>query len=163
MREMLQIRKASVNDYIYVQKLMQSVQDLHHNKRSEIHKDSEIFDKEEFNQNINNIIVVEINNTVVGAILYLIKEKLENNYTNYRKVLFIDALVVDQNYRKKGIGKILMLEMEKIAKYNNCSSVELNVWAFNENAIKFYEGMGMSVKTMILEKKLNKHEKILTQ
>lgn len=32
MREMLQIRKDSVNDYIYVQKLMQSVQDLHHNK-----------------------------------------------------------------------------------------------------------------------------------
>lgn len=47
-----------------------------------------------------------------------------------------------------------MLEMEKLAKYNNCSSVELNVWAFNENAIKFYEGMGMSVKTMILEKNI---------
>ncbi len=40
---------------------------------------------------------------------------------------------------------------------NNCSSVELSVWAFNENAIKFYEGMGMGVKTMILEKILNKH------
>lgn len=50
MREMLQIRKASVNDYIYVKKIMQSVQDLHHNKRGEIHKDREIFDKEEFNQ-----------------------------------------------------------------------------------------------------------------
>ncbi len=106
---------------------MQSVQDLHHNKRSKIHKDSEIFDKEEFNQNLNNIIVAEINNTVVGAILYLIKEKLENNYTNYRKVLFIDALGVDVNHRKNGIGKILMQEMEKIAKENNCSSIELNV------------------------------------
>lgn len=52
-----------------------------------------------------------------------------------------------------------MLEMEKLAKDNNCSSVELNVWAFNENAIKFFEGMGMGmgVKTMILEKILNKH------
>lgn len=125
---MLQIRKASVNDYIYVKKLMQSVQNLHHNKRSEIHKDREIFDKEEFNQNINNIIVAEINNTVVGAILYLVKEKLENNYTNYRKVLFIDTLVVDVNHRKNGIGKILMQEMGKIAKENNCSSIELNVW-----------------------------------
>lgn len=52
-----------------------------------------------------------------------------------------------------------MLEMEKLAKDNNCSSVELNVWAFNENAIKFFEGMGMGVKTMILEKILNKHWK----
>ncbi len=53
--------------------------------------------------------------------------------------------------------------MEKIAKENECSPIELNVWAFNDEAIKFYESIGMSVKTMILEKKLNKHEKILTQ
>ena len=154
MNENVDVRKVNINDFSSVKKLMQSVQDLHHNNRSEIHKDSKIFDKEEFSQNINNIIVAEINNLVVGVVKYLIKEKLENSYTNYRKVLFIDALVVDQNYRKKGIGKILMLEMDKIAKYNNCSSVELNVWAFNENAIKFYEGMGMSVKTMILEKSI---------
>ena len=154
MNENVDVRKVNINDFSSVKKLMQSVQDLHNNNRSEIHKDSKIFDKEEFSQNINNIIVAEINNLVVGVVKYLIKEKLENSYTNYRKVLFIDALVVDQNYRKKGIGKILMLEMEKIAKYNNCSSVELNVWAFNENAIKFYEGMGMSVKTMILEKSI---------
>lgn len=92
---------------------MQSVQDLHHNRRNEIHKDSEIFDIEEFKQNIDNIIVAEINDTIVGAVVYLIKEKLENNYTNYRKVLFIDALVVGVNHRKNGIGKILMQGMEK--------------------------------------------------
>lgn len=111
-----------------------------------------ILDEEKFSQNINNIIVAEINNLVVGTIKYLIKEKLENSYTNYRKVLFIDALVVDVNHRKNGIGKILMQEMEKLAKDNNCSSIELNVWAFNDEAIKFYEKFGMSVKTMILEK-----------
>lgn len=111
-----------------------------------------IFDEEKFSQNINKIIVAEINNLVVGTIKYLIKEKLENSYTNYRKVLFIDALVVDVNHRKNGIGKILMQEMEKLAKDNNCSSIELNVWAFNDEAIKFYEKFGMSVKTMILEK-----------
>lgn len=154
MNKNVDVRKVNINDFTSVKKLMQNVQDLHHNNRSEIHKDSEIFDEEEFSQNINNIIVAEINNLVVGVVKYLIKGKLENSYTNYRKVLFIDALVVDQDYRKKGIGKILMLEMEKIAKDNNCFSVELNVWAFNENAIKFYEGMGMSVKTMILEKNI---------
>lgn len=152
MKETVQVRKANVNDYIYIKKLMQSIQNLHHNKRSEIHKDSEIFDIEEFKQNIDNIMVAEINNTIVGAVVYLVKEKLENNYTNYRKVLFIEALVVDVNYRKNGIGKILMQRMEKIAKENGCSSIELNVWAFNDEAIKFYESIGMSVKTMILEK-----------
>lgn len=154
MNKKINLRKANVNDFICVKKLMQSVQDLHHYNRSDIHKDSEIFGEEEFNQSINDIMVAETNGTVVGVVKYLFKEKAENNYTNYRKVLFIDALSVDANYRKKGIGKILMLEMEKLAKENNCSSIELNVWAFNENAIKFYENFGMSVKTMILEKNI---------
>ena len=81
------VRKVNINDFSSVKRLMQSVQDLHHNNRSEIHKDSEIFDKEEFSQNINNIIVAEINNLVVGVVKYLIKEKLENSYTNYRSIL----------------------------------------------------------------------------
>ena len=91
---------------------------------------------------------------MIGAIMYCVKEKTENNYTHYRKVLFIDALVVDLKFRNYGIGKTLMKEIEKIAKENNCTSVELNVWAFNENAIKFYEKIGMKPKTMILEKSI---------
>lgn len=61
---------------------------------------------------------------------------------------------MDVNHRKNGIGKIFMQEMEKIAKENNCSSIELNVWTFNTEAIKFYEKFGMSIKTMILEKSI---------
>ena len=91
---------------------------------------------------------------MIGAIKYCVKEKTENNYTHYRKVLFIDALVVDLKFRNYGIGKTLMKEIEKIAKENNCVSVELNVWAFNESAIKFYEKIGMKPKTMILEKNI---------
>ena len=56
MNENVDVRKVNMNDFSSVKRLMQSVQDLHHNNRSEIHKDSEIFDKEEFSQNINNII-----------------------------------------------------------------------------------------------------------
>lgn len=148
------IRKAKEEDFKDVKKLMQSVQNLHHNNRSDIHKDSEIFKEDEYQKNMQNILVAEINNNVVGAIMYFIKENMENNYTNYRKILFIDALVVDAVCRKNGIGKKLMIEMDKIAKENNCSSIELNAWIFNENAIKFYEKMGMKPKTMILEKNI---------
>ncbi len=148
------IRRAIKEDYKDVKKLMQSVQNLHHSKRSDIHKDSEIFKEDEYQKNMESITVAEINNNVIGAIMYFIKEKLENNYTHYRKVLFIDALVVDPKFRNYGIGKTLIKEIERIARENNCTSVELNVWAFNENAIKFYEKIGMKPKTMILEKSI---------
>ncbi len=42
------IRRANEKDYKYVKKLMQSVQDLHHSKRSDIHKDNEIFKEDEY-------------------------------------------------------------------------------------------------------------------
>lgn len=41
-------------------------------------------------------------------------------------------------------------------KKENIDAIELNVWAFNESAIKFYETLGMSAKNMKLEQILNK-------
>ena len=71
-----------------------------------------------------------------------------------------ETILTDINMVKYGITQydgevecfIKNEEVKKIAKENNCSSIELNVWAFNNEDIKFYEEIGMSVKTMILEK-----------
>ena len=69
------IRKANEEDFKDVKELMQSVQDLHHSKRSDIHKDNEIFKEDEYQKNMESITVAEINNNVIGAIMYFIKEK----------------------------------------------------------------------------------------
>ena len=54
-------------------------------------------------------LVLESNGTIKMFFLFdFLMEGLRKG-----KVLFIDALVVDVNYRKNGIGKILMQEMEK--------------------------------------------------
>lgn len=37
------------------------------------------------------------------------------------------------------------------AKKNQVDAIELNVWAFNEKAIKFYQSLGMTVKNMKME------------
>ena len=42
-----------------------------------------------------------------------------------------------------------------MAKKEGLDAVELNVWAFNKSAIKFYSSLGMSVKNMKLEKILS--------
>ena len=51
-----------------------------------------------------------------------------------------------------GIGKGTVLELSK---KEGLDAVELNVWAFNKSAIKFYSSLGMSVKNMKLEKILS--------
>ena len=52
---------------------------------------------------------------------------------------------------KNGIGKLLMNEAKTIARKNNCSRLELNVWNFNTNAIEFYEHFGMKCQRKIME------------
>lgn len=39
-------------------------------------------------------------------------------------------------------------------KEKNIDNIELVVWGFNENAIKFYENLGMSIKNLKFEQKI---------
>ena len=73
-----------------------------------------------------------------------------------RLTYFIEDIVVDNNHRKKGIGKKLYDYLLDKAIKENINAIELNVWSFNKSAIKFYESLGMSVKNMKLERILTK-------
>ena len=49
---------------------------------------------------------------------------------------------MDESKKGKGYGKLLMQEVKQIAKQKGISRIELNVWTFNEDAVKFYEKLG---------------------
>jgi ribosomal protein S18 acetylase RimI-like enzyme len=83
------------------------------------------------------VIVAEINNLVVGYISY------EPYYTLYMDPgLNITALVVDNQYQNKGIGKALILEAEKYAKKNNLAFLRANSSFGRIEAHKFYRKVG---------------------
>ena len=48
-------------------------------------------------------------------------------------------------------GRLLMDATKKEAENNGCHIAELNVWAFNENAVEFYKNCGMKVQRMYME------------
>ena len=52
------------------------------------------------------------------------------------------AIAVDPNTQKKGVGRQLMLSVEKIAIEQGFSRMQLSVNPGNQNAIQFYEKMG---------------------
>lgn len=64
---------------------------------------------------------------------------------------YIDDLNVSASARRKGVGSALLDACRRLAKEKNCYNVTLNVWAFNEGAIRFYEANGFKVQRMILE------------
>lgn len=65
--------------------------------------------------------------------------------------LYIDDLCVDENCRGQGIGKAIYAEILRYGKMRKCYNVTLNVWACNENALKFYESLGLKPQKIGME------------
>lgn len=49
---------------------------------------------------------------------------------------------------------VLLYESEAEAKRRGAESLELMVWSFNKSAMRFYESAGMTVRSLVMEKKL---------
>ena len=159
MKEKIIIRKAETSDFQGVHKLIMQVHKLHVNERSDLYKDIDPMNFDEFKielSNSNNIyLVAEFKSEIVGICFSQIKELSNNKIMKDRKILHIENICVDKNHQKKGIGKKLYKEIVQIAKERNIKNIELMVWEFNENAIKFYKNLGMSIKNLKFEQKIN--------
>ncbi len=98
---------------------------------------------EEVKKNDGKILLYLENNKVVGLIVGIInnEETLEYDFKAPKRGR-ITELIVSKNIRSKGIGSVLLEEMTKYLKENNCKDILIEVFGYNENAIKFYEKNG---------------------
>ena len=84
------------------------------------------------------------NDKVVGVIMGTIPPYDEYDYLDYKcpKRGEITELIVSKEVRSKGIGKLLMDRLEEYFKSVGCEYILVDVFAYNDNAIKFYEKDG---------------------
>lgn len=83
---------------------------------------------------IYKFIVAEMNNEIVGMALYYWK------YSTWKgKGIYLDDIIVTEKHRRKGIGKLLMDEVIKIAAREKANKLEWQVLDWNEPAINFYK------------------------
>jgi GNAT superfamily N-acetyltransferase len=66
----------------------------------------------------------------------------------------IDELVVDSEYRNQGIGKLLMNEIERIAKYSGCKRLELDSAFHRTDAHLFYDKLGFEKRAYLFTKEI---------
>jgi|ETN01SMinimDraft_1059929.scaffolds.fasta_scaffold190203_1 ribosomal protein S18 acetylase RimI-like enzyme len=59
-----------------------------------------------------------------------------------RAGLYLEDLFVKPEYRQRGIGKLMLKHLAKIAVERGCPRFEWIALDWNEPAIKFYEGLG---------------------
>ncbi len=149
------IREMNLNDYEDVRILVKQIHELHLSNRPDIYNDGESFPKEYFEKvlsDANNLNYVYVENKkIVGVLNATLQHTNPLPIIKPRTYYFIENLVVDKNHRRKGIAKKLFSYLTLKAKENNIDSIELNVWSFNTEAIKFYESMGMNIKNIRME------------
>lgn len=75
-----------------------------------------------------------ITNKVVGLALYYIR------YSTWKgQRMYLEDIIITKEWRKKGMGKVLMNELINIAEQKKFSGISWQVLDWNEDAIQFYK------------------------
>lgn len=154
--EKLKIIQPTIDEWSKINELAKQVHKLHINWNSDLFLDvEEVISMERLNKLLetDSIYVAKINGEIVGYIIIDIKEK-DNGFMRYRKLLSIDTLCIDEDFRGQGIGTKILEFAKNIAKEENCTDMHLTVNPNNENAIKVYEKFGMKVYNLSYMMKL---------
>jgi ribosomal-protein-alanine N-acetyltransferase len=95
-------------------------------------------------------IVAEIGGKHVGYIMC----KTEYGFSNFKKLGFVKkghvvSIAVLDEYRKKGIGRVLVEESVKGIKSKKCDEFHLEVRCSNNDAVRLYEKLGFTIRQQL--------------
>ncbi len=103
-----------------------------------------LIDLEDINKNNGKCYLAIENNQVVGLIMGIVPSYSKFDYLDYLcpKRGIITELIVTKKAQQKGIGEKLINKLENYFKDNNCEYVLVDVFAYNNSGIKFYNKNG---------------------
>ena len=153
------IRKASKKDVEAISLLLNEINEQHILLApSRYKKVTDDFNQSYINKYLgdesNTVIVAEINNKIVGVALLSIKNYDHNGPTINIQTAFLDTIVVTSSYQQNGVGKELLIEIEKLAKQMSCNAIKINTAIENNGALKFYEKLGYKESEIQLIKQI---------
>ena len=152
----MEIRDMESKDYPEIDRLMKELHELHVKGRPDLYTELEHpYSREEFEKIVSNpgiiAILAEEKSVVIGLCIGTLRKK---SGMVEMKTMYIEDLIVDRNFREKGIASQLYEEMEERGRNTGAKRLDLMVWEFNSDARRFYEKQGMRPQRYIYEKEL---------
>ena len=152
----MEIRFAAAQDVMGILELLRQVGRVHHEGRPDIFRgNAQKYGASQvlalLNSSKTPIFVAVEEDQVLGYCFCKVKAYENESVVNDHTELYIDDLCVDENHRGEHIGTALYKEVVRYAKMRGCHNITLNVWSFNERAMKFYESLGMKPRKLDME------------
>ena len=96
----------------------------------------------------------------VGLIMGILRDYERYDYLDYKcpKSGKVTELIVSKNVRGKGLGQKLMNRMEAYFQEMGCSHIFIDVFAYNEKAIQFYDKKGYHNRMHVVVKEIKIEE-----
>lgn len=141
------VRFAKEDDLPQVNVIRRQVNELHATGRPDIFKrgfDGEVVEMAAayMRREDCGVVVCERDGRICGFAMLRDITRPESPYMHARRYLDVDEFGVDEGCCRQGVGHELMQWLRAYAREQGFGKLELNMWAFNEGALKFYEREG---------------------
>jgi ribosomal protein S18 acetylase RimI-like enzyme len=154
------IRKAAEDDLPQLMALNIEVHEYHRQARPDIFKDPT---PEAVRRHLVSYLatdqvatfVAEEGSQLLGYVQVEVKVIPEGDFNKQVRHGIINNLAVTASMRRNGVGRKLLQKAEEWLRQKDLDYSQLNVWEFNESAIRFYEKIGYSNYSRKMARSLN--------
>jgi ribosomal protein S18 acetylase RimI-like enzyme len=103
-----------------------------------------------YTKDTHGIILALIGSNIIGMVSFVLLERLNQPLREF----WIPELVISKEYRRQGIGKLLVQKCESLAKRKKCYRIRLESRNDRIDAHNFYKKIGFQQIAQVFEKKL---------
>ena len=152
----MEIRFAKTEDTPAILRLLRQVGQVHHEGRPDLFRaGAQKYGASQVIALMNKpgtaIFVATEEDKVLGYCFCMLKTHEKDPVIADYTELYIDDICIDEERRGQHIGKALYEAACRYARESRCYNVTLNVWSFNEGALRFYESCGMQPQRIFME------------
>ncbi|MGN0563895.1 MAG: GNAT family N-acetyltransferase [Candidatus Heritagella sp.] len=104
-----------------------------------------------FSSDQSDVIVALVEDKICGFAIVEYRTKPLSPYSLERHYYEVVEFGVDEEHRRKGIATALVAFMKKDVVKKGFPRMELDMWEFNEGALKFYENAGFQTYRRYME------------
>jgi ribosomal protein S18 acetylase RimI-like enzyme len=151
----VKIRAAIAPDLDQICALADEIAELHHLHEPEVFAPPDpqrdrAFWLASIEQEDGTMLVAERQGRIVGFITARIVATVNASFYRQRITSRIGSIVVSRQHRREGIGTSLIHGIEAWAAARSAVEVRLEVFSFNEDAIRFYAALGYATRVHTL-------------